>query len=86
MIRLSSGSCRHCNSRSTQPRIASSSTTELIDSRVCAVGGGPACMPMAMTNSPNTTRSMPTVTPYNGASGAMAKVSHSNGTGIAWIR
>ena len=40
-IRLSSGSCRHCNSRSTQPRMASSSTTELIDSRVCAAGGGP---------------------------------------------
>ena len=59
---------------------------ELIDSKVCAVGGGPACMPMAITNSPNTTRSMPTVTPYSGASGAMAKVSHSNGTGIAWIR
>ncbi len=66
--------------------MASSSTTELIDSKVCAVGGGPACMPMAITNSPSTTRSIPTVTPSSGAPGARANVSHSNGTGIAWIR
>jgi hypothetical protein len=64
--------------------MASSSTTELIDSG-SARSAAARRMPMAITNSPSTTRSMPTVTP------AAARRGHGEGFALerhrqAWIR
>ncbi|MNR36380.1 hypothetical protein D3C85_1542910 [compost metagenome] len=56
-----------------------------MDSGVCAAIVRPDTSPMANTNSPSSTRSMAMDTPSMGPSGA-ENVSHSNGTGSAWIR